>query len=226
MSITLIDGATGAGKSWFTTHLAYKEWRRNARIAINYPVKFGKNNEDITRWHELEETYHMNNCVLVIDDAIKLLNKQRWYLLPVSFVEKIAGHRHDHIDIITNIQDYTDIDSHIRKNVHTRYRCHSLFRFPNNDRIKPFLQLIYVVKKVRDLNNDGDTIKWRRAAWAGQFFFISRYWTRERYGTYTNIYLDRYICKLTYDYRKPKKEGAWLGKIYSRDMVNQGKAKI
>jgi hypothetical protein len=223
--IILIDGLTGSGKSWLTTQLIHKEWKRGAHAFLNYQVNFSADNDGVTRWHNLDELYHLKNGVIGIDDAFKLLAAENWRRLPTSFAEKIIAHRHDHVDIITNIQDFQNIDYHIRRNVHERHRCYSIFRFPVKDRVKPYLQLIVTVKKIRKLTNDTDRILWQKSG-ATKFHLISRYWTKELYGTYQNIYLDRYICATKFQKKIQEKKGSWLVKIYRRDLVNSGKAKI
>jgi len=223
--ITLIDGLTGSGKTWFTTYLIYKEWKRGANAYLNYNVKYGKGNDGVYRWHNLDELYTVKNGVIGIDDAFKLLDATRWHSLPVSFAEKIIAHRHDHIDIITNIQDYNNIDFRMRRNIHERYRCYSIFRFPRKERVKPYLQLIVISHRIRKLNDQTDRIQWQKKGGL-KFYFLSRFWTKELYGTYENIYLGRYICALKYEKKLKEKKGIWIGKIYRRDLVNQGKARI
>ncbi len=223
--ITLIDGLTGSGKTWLTTRLIYKAWKRGARAFLNYNVHFSDENEGVQRWHNLDELFHVKNGVIGIDDAFKILDATRWHSLPISFAEKIIGHRHDFVDIITNIQDYNNIDFRMRRNVHERYRCYSLLRLPLNDRMRPYLQIICVTHKIRKLNDQSDRIQWQKVGFM-KFYFLSRYWTRELYGTYENIYLDRYICASKYEKKLKEKKGSWIIKIYRRDLVNQGKARI
>lgn len=107
--ITLIEGQTGAGKTFLSVKLLYKEWKKGENIYSNHQLNFDSNDR-IKRWHNLDELYPLKNGTIFIDDAIKLLDAHRWHCLPPSFKEKIAGHRHDNLDIITNIQDFYQIN--------------------------------------------------------------------------------------------------------------------
>jgi hypothetical protein len=222
--ITCIIGLTGSGKTFIQTMLLHQEWKHGAKISVNYPVFFSKDNEDVERYHQLDELYSANNRVIGIDEGQKLFDARRWYNLPANFAEKIAGHRHDHLDIITNTQDLGHIDARIRQNIHQLYRCVSVFRFPQNDRVKPIIQMIRATKQIRKFDNLKNRITWERAN--TKLYFLSRYWTKTLYNTYTSIYLDRYICRIKYEKLKGWKTGQWTGKIYSRELVNSGKARI
>lgn len=222
--ITLIDGQTGTGKTWLTTRLAFQAWKKGFNIYTNYPLNFGSD-EGIMRWHNLDELYHLKNGIIIIDDAIKLLDAQKWYLLPSSFKEKISGHRHDHLDIITNIQNFYQINIDVRRNVHKLISMQSFFRSSADDRKRPLLQIIYAVERQRTSNFETGSTRWKQFG-RTKIFILSRLFTRTLYDTFDNIYLDRYICKLKYEKKMTDKRGIWTGKIYSRELVNQGKARI
>jgi len=223
--ITLIQGNTGSGKTWLTTRLAYKAWRKGATIYTNYSLNFGDDNDGIVRWHNLDELFHLKNGIILIDDAIKLLDATKWYLLPTSFKEKIAGHRHDYIDIITNIQDFYQIHIDIRRNVHSLINMQNIYRSSKNDRVAPALQIIRAIKKIRQADFDNERTRWTMQG-SPSYYILSKFFTKQHYNTYDNIYLNRFICALTYEMKPTMKRGQWAGKIYSREMVNQGKARI
>jgi len=222
--ITLIEGSTGSGKTFLSVKMLYRAWKKNVDIYTNHPLNFGSD-DGIIRWHTLDETYHFNKGIIFIDDAIKLLNARKWASLPSSFVDKISGHRHDHLDIITNIQDYYNIDVNLRRNVHELIRVQSLFRSTKNDRILPALQITMATRYKRSADHISERSRWIKAGYA-RFYFISRFFTKKLYETYDNIYLNRFVCKITYTKKLNQKKGDWFGKIYSRDLINQGKARI
>lgn len=217
--ITLIEGLTGAGKSWFMTKLVRRDWKIGADIHINYPVNFSVTNEGIFRWHNLDELYHLKRAVIAIDDAQRLLNARRWFLLPVAFMELISQHRHGGLDIYTTTQNFKDIDVYVRKNVHERYTCQSYFRYPRNDRLKPILQLLGIVKRKRIFSQNDDTIKWQKAN-RQKFYFLSRYWTKEYYDTYIDLNDEKFVIKIIL------KDKKWLIKMYSRDLLTRGKSRL
>lgn len=216
--ITVITGLTGSGKTWFMTRLMYYEWQRGASIFTNFPVNFNEDNTDIQRWHNLDELYHLTGGIIAIDEGQKLFDARRWQSLPVSFMEKIAQHRKHGLDIYTTTQDLGHIDVRVRSNIHELYNAQSIFRWPKNDRVKPILQLVKITKKKRIITADTDRLAWQKIA--HKFHLISRFWTKDLYNTYGDIGFERYICKIR------KRNGKWQAKIFARDLVNQGKARI
>lgn len=219
----VIDGLAGSGKSWLTARLIRAEWKRGARVYTNFGLKFSPDNEDIQRWHSLDEIYNISRGIVAIDDVQKLVG--HWLSMPAIFRDKVAEHRRHLLDFVTNTQDFTNIHRQIRINVHELYRCETIMRFPRSDRVFPILQIIRVVRKTRQISDNDQIIKFKKVGYA-RFHFISRFWTRDFHNTYADTINSRYICKLIYEKKATSKRGQWLGKIYSRDLVNRGKARI
>jgi len=220
---TVIDGLAGSGKTWLQTRLARKGWLRGADIWANYNINFGHDNDGVNRYNHLDEIFHLTKAILVIDDAQKLAGY--WQGMPITFRDKIAEHRHDHLDVLSTTQDFMNMHIQIRRNVHLLYRCQSLFRFPPDDRVKPIIQWIRVIKKERRLSDNADSIRFRKVGRA-RWHFISRFWTKIYYDTYENLSAERFICKLKYLKKPQSKEGEWLLKIYDKDLINSGRARI
>lgn len=216
--ITVITGLTGSGKTWYMTKLIHRDWQNGARVFTNFPMRFGENNEDVTRWHSLDELYHLNKGVIAIDEGQKLFDARRWASLPVSFAEKVAQHRKDFLDIYTTTQDIGHIDVRIRSNIHELYNCQTIFRWPRNERQHPILQCVRITRKERMITADTDRLAWRVVN--RKIFWISRLFTKTLYDTYATVGMERYLCRI----KREKKQ--WKAKIYSRDLVNQGKARI
>lgn len=206
--ITVITGLTGSGKTWFMARLMLKEWKAGTAIYTNFPVYFPNNNDHVFRWNTLSEIYHIKNGTVAIDEGQKLFDARMWSMLPQVFAEKIAQHRHHHVDIITTTQDLGHIDVRVRNNIHELFNCKTIFRFPKNDRVKPILQVIKIVKKQRSL--DEYNLNW--IATRSRIHFISRFFTKELYNTYGNLDLPRYLCQIK------REKGGWKGIIYSREI--------
>jgi GTPase SAR1 family protein len=215
--ITVITGLTGSGKTWLMTRLMLKDYQAGAEIFANFPLYFPNDNERVSRWHNLDELYNLNGGVIAIDEGQKLFDARRWGSLPVSFSEKIAQHRKHFLDIYTTTQDIGHIDLRVRSNIHELYNCQSVFRWPRNDRVKPILQIIRITKKRRKLS-DGDRLIWERIN--SRLKFISRFWTKDLYNTYGDIGFEKYLCKIK------REKNKWTAKIYSRQLVNNGKARL
>ncbi len=222
--ITVIYGLTGAGKTFLMTQLIYNDWKNGAMLNVNYPIYFSENNDNIKRWHQLDETYNLTQGIIAIDEGQKLFDARRWASLPVGFAEKIAQHRKHHLDIYTTTQDLGNIDLRVRQNIHEVYHCQSVARFPRNDRVKPVLQIIKVTRKIRVMDNNTNRITWKNIG--TKKLYLSRYWTRELYNTYADIGFERYLCKIKAIKKAPLGKRNWRVKLVSRDLLNRGKVRL
>lgn len=218
--ITLVTGLTGSGKTWFAVKKIFEDWKAGANVYSNTPLCFSGDweSERVQQFHQLAEIFHLTNGVIFIDEAQKLLDARRWASLPVSFAEMIAQHRKHFLDIYTTTQDIGHVDLRLRSLVHELYQCQSLLRFPRNERTHPTLQIIRITRKIRSFNNDSDRIVWVRQE--SRLYFISRFWTKKLYETFAEIGLTRYVTKTFY------KDKKWRTKIFNRDLVNSGKARL
>lgn len=222
--LTLVQGATGAGKTWFMVNVLLKpEWSRQTDIYPNFPMWFDNESTNVTRWHVLDDTFHLSNGIIAIDEGQKLLNARRWASLPIGFSDKIAEHRHDKLDIITASQDISHIDVRLRQNIHELYTCSSVVRFPRNQRIKPFFQVLKVNKKIKLPSADSGRLRWKKQG-HDKLYFLSRFWTKTYYDTHGQIGANDFLCKIKL-ITKGKKQ-VWSAKVYATDLVNSGKARI
>lgn len=222
--IILVEGLTNSGKTFFLTRLLKQEWDHGTEIYPNFNLWYDEEKTRINKWHSLPEIYHLYNGIIAIDEAQKLLEARRWASLPLSFAEKIAQHRKHALDIYTTSQSLSHVDKRFRDLIHELYYCSSVFRFPRNERVKPIFQFITVKKKTRKMFADG------RVLWIPEKktkrFFISKYWTKTYYNTYQDIGLSRFLCKAKYEKKPDQKRGKWTAKIYSRELVNSGRARL
>lgn len=222
--ITVIDGLTGSGKTFVMTSILYKYWKAGDKIYPNYELLFSEENENIEEWEYLDETSRMTNGVVAIDEGQKFFDAVINGTVPAGFWEKVAQHRKDFIEFITTTQDFLHIHWRVRSNVHQRITCRSIFRIPRNERILPLLQLIKVTPKLRRPDHEERTIKWIKKK--SYYLLISRLWTKKRYNTYRSIGLDRFLCKVFYQRKPGQRKGKWRAKIYSRQLVINGKARM
>ena len=210
--LTVIDGLTGSGKTYLMSRLLLKARKQGDLIYPNLSLNFPNENEGVFRWHSLSETYNITNGTIAIDEGQKLFAARNWADLPVTFADKIASTRHEFLNIITTTQDFGHIDVIVRQNIHERYSCQSLFRFPKSDRIEPIIQIIRIVHKKRSWD-DALGIKWLKSG--TRTVYISKYWTKKLYDTYANINLSHFVCLIKRDKKK------WLITLTSRQLSNR-----
>jgi hypothetical protein len=216
--ITCIIGQTGSGKTWLMTRLLYDQYRYyNAKIVSCYPLHFPEDAQTSRFW-QLSDLYSLSGCVIGFDELQKLLNAKNWASLPVMFMDLICQHRHSAIDIYGTTQDLAQIDISLRRNIHELFVCQTIVRFPINERVKPFFHWIRVVKKKRRFDVATDRLAWEKVGRA-KWYFISRFWTRTLYDTYSKTRLTKY---LTWTKRKDKK---WTTVIANRQLVAAGKVR-
>lgn len=221
--IVLIQGSAGSGKTWLMSRLLKAEWKRGTKIYPNFPLWYDDQRTNIQRWHNLDETFSLENGIIAIDESQKFLDARKWASLPVAFTEKIAMHRHHHIDMYTTTQDFGHIDVRMRTNVHEMFKCESLIRFPINQRYRPVFQVIKSQRFKRSF--DSNRVRWVRQGMPS-FHFISKFWTKTYYNTYGDVGKEDYVCKLIYEKKVKTKEGDWIMKLYARELVESGKARM
>jgi len=207
--MTVIDGLTGSGKTFLMTRLLLKARKQGDNIYANLNLNFPNDNEGVYRWHALSETFNLTQGTLGIDEGQKLFSSRNWLNLPVSFADKIASSRHEFLNIITTTQDFGHIDIIVRNNIHERYSCRSIFRFPKREKFKPIIQIIRIIHKQRSFD-DVAGIKWAKSG--SKFKLLSKYWTRELYDTHANINLSHFVCLIKRDKKK------WLITLTSRQL--------
>lgn len=222
--IIVIEGLAGSGKTWLAVRLAKKEWQKGRKIFPNFPLWF-ETTEDIKRWHNLDECYNLTDGVLLIDESQKFLDARKWHSLPMTFTEKIAMHRHHHLDIITTTQDLGHIDIRLRQNVHELFRCDTVMRFPRSQAHKPILQIIKITRKIRNYNSDSGRVYWIKQGFS-KFHFISRYFTKNYYNTYGDVGEHKFLCRILYKKNASEKKGKWTAKVYSKELVDRGRARL
>jgi len=218
----VIEGEAGSGKTWFQTKLVRREWQNGEKIYSNYDLTFSPKNEDIHRFYSLDETYRLERGILSFDELQDLAGY--WQSMPISFRNKIAHHRHHLLTVYSNTQAFRDLHTELRRNVHIRYRCRSVLRFPFNDAKLPIFQWIQINKKTKVAINANDEPKFK-AVGRTKNFFLSKYWTRSYYNTHANIDFNRFVCKLIYK-RKNNERGCWILKVIDRDLISQGKKRL
>ena len=223
--ITLIEGSTGAGKTLLMSRLTRKEWKQGRKIYPNFPMWFDEAATDVTRWHVLDDTFNLENGIICIDESQKLLNNRRWQSLPQAFIDKIAMHRHHHVDIITTTQDFGHVDNKLRDNIHVRYRCQNIFRFPRNERRRPIFQIITASKYNRVFEGNSMRPLWIKSK-IPHFMFVSKYWTKTYYNTYGEVGQEKFICRAKFQKKNQKMGGVWRVRIINRHLVESNRKRL
>lgn len=216
--IVIFAGPAGSGKTILMSRLLRKRWKKGEIIYSNFPLWFDEDQNNIVRWHNLAETYHLKKGCLAIDESQKLLDARKWSTLPSSFTEKIAMHRHHHLDIFTTTQDFGHIDVRMRTNAHELFECRSIIRLPGKQTVKPIFQICKAIRKTRSFNSETQSIRWTKTG--SRRIFISKFWTKTYFDTYGEVGGPHFVCRIQ------STCGKWKGKLYSRELTDRGKARL
>lgn len=223
--IIVVEGLTGSGKTMFASMLVEKEWKSGLMIYPNFPLWYDNEATRIKRWHNLDETFHITNGVLFVDESQKVFDARRWQSLPMSFAEKVAMNRHHGLDLITTTQDLMHIDVRVRDNVHVLYHCDVIFRYPKNEKVKPLIQITRITKRTKSYNRETNRVIWKPTPFT-KTLYISKYFTKTHYNTYGDVGQEKFLCKIFFQKKPNEKLGMWRSKLYSREVVDRGKARI
>lgn len=222
--IILFEGIAGSGKTLLLSRMVRKEWKRKREIYSNFPLWYDEDKTRVKRWYALDETYHLKEGVLVIDEGQKFFDARDWFNLPKTFRDLLSEHRHHFLDVYTTTQNARFIDYRVRANIHEVFKCQSIFRFPGKQRHKPLIQIIRATHR-RRIMDENDRITWEKDG-RSKYYFISKLWTRTYYDTYGKMDQSKFVCKVNYQRKAFTKKGLWRIRIINRDLLDRGRKRI
>lgn len=128
MSVTIITGLTGTGKTYFMTRQALKHAEKNPDMPIfsNYHIKNDLFPRRVEYFDDPEKLEKMERCIVLIDDGAIWFNSRRWQDFSYNLQYKIINNRKDGLKIYVTTQYYGSLESTIRENCHFYYECKKL----------------------------------------------------------------------------------------------------
>jgi len=136
--IYLVDGKNRSGKDFWTTRQLYRIWKRTGiQIYTTQPLNFKK--PFVNKWlvkkfyypigfTELEEIFHVTNCIIYFTEGQELFHSQNWDRLPERFRRKLNIHAHDRIDLWVTTPHAGMIDINYRRLIHKWYHAKRIFQ--------------------------------------------------------------------------------------------------
>jgi len=217
--ITCITGLHGSGKTWFLVHkFLYPYWLNGGKILSYNQLYFSEDQERCERFWQLPDLYTASNVLIGFPEIQKLLNAAAWRSLPVMFSDLLSQHRHSRVNLVGDTQNLMFIDPNLRRHIAELYVCRTVLRIPADESIPPIIHWIAVQKKVRDLDEKTDSVKFVRIG-RPQWYFISRFWTKKLYDTYEKSNLNEYLIWATL------RKGKWTVNMASRQLIASGRVK-
>jgi len=124
--IYVISGKVGAGKTYYCVKLAKYFLERGVNVYSNILIDF-KNLKPAKKlfkkyalgtlyyWNNLEQFIHIDNGIILFDEAASVFEPRLWYNLPYEHRIKFQQHRKDKLDIYLTAQNFNRLDIIIRQ---------------------------------------------------------------------------------------------------------------
>lgn len=124
MSLRIVEGAKGSGKSVWATHLAYLAYRHGRNVFANYKLEFPYTTIDEDTFTTPEGRKELQDCVVVVDEAHNYFGARNF----MSESNKSAGLfqrqlRKRKCDMILTSQQAIAIDIDFRRNLEILDEC-------------------------------------------------------------------------------------------------------
>lgn len=215
--ISCIIGLHGSGKTWLMVNkFLYPHWKSGGNVISYNQLHFSDDNERISRFWQLSDLYTATNALIGFPEIQKLLNAQAYRSVPAMFMDLLCQHRHSQLNIIGDTQDLMFIDPNLRRHIAELYVCQTMLRWPKDETKFPWLHWIRVQKKVRRFDLKTDRVAFVKEGRA-QWYFISRFWTKNLYDTYEKSHLTKFIKWVS------KKQKKWTVHLINRQLIAAGK---
>lgn len=195
-----ISGATGAGKTYVATkYFTLDNWYHSEDVYSNIDLyvskykkwifKKPKNPGTIYRFEHIEDTYHLENCTVLFDDAGKVFNSKRWAEISLEFADKLQTHRHDKLKFISTSPSIKRIYNEFRLLVHRWYYVEKVFQIGTED--KNFLSLHRYCELDIDQIETAETDKMADRVSRYKYFILGL-WSKRYYDTHAQIKSHKY----------------------------------
>jgi hypothetical protein len=181
MSVTIISGLTGTGKTYFMTKLALKHAIAfpDMPIYANYHINNDLFPKKIEYFDDPEKLSDISHALVLIDDGAIWFNNRRWHEFSYDLQYKIINNRKDGLKIYVTTQYFEGIESTIRENCHFYYECEKLIG--SGEFSKKIWGIIRVRQYYPRLHD-----KIRRKPLSSKYFLLRKKYT-DMYDTYEKI---------------------------------------
>jgi len=113
MSISIVEGRPGTGKSVFLTVMILRYLNAGHEVYSNVDIKLKETDKRFLRFHlieSLDECTKLRKGKIVLDEVQVYLNSRNWDKLPVKFQLFLQQHRHRGLDILGATQSVKRAD--------------------------------------------------------------------------------------------------------------------
>jgi len=133
MSIYIITGKTGHGKTAFMTNWIRGSLKAGRRVYSNIKInvdnlglkkkieegfinklKDRESSKQLLYWSNFSDWRYMTDGIAFVDEGLVYFNARNWEKLPTNLQMKFVQHRKDKVDLVFNVQHYTFIEKTLR----------------------------------------------------------------------------------------------------------------
>jgi hypothetical protein len=182
MSVNVITGLTGSGKTYALLRLAMeldKKVPLKFKFFSSFHIDDSKFRHKIEFFNDPRKFAEMEQSVVLLDDAGKWFGAQDWAYLPQEIRFKIIDNRKSGLKVYCTSQSFNDLDSMIRRNCHRYYETVKVFGSDEfSDKVYGLIRLTEYDPRYWD--------KIRRERKTRRYFWLSSKHTR-LYDTYEKV---------------------------------------
>lgn len=243
MSVYVLFGPPGSGKSWYVTKVAMTEMRRGTQVFTNFPIIFDtisfknvlfnifRKKANKKPWRIINRSFQMKNeyideglydKVIIVDEAYREFNSHDWKSFGIDHHTFFATNRHNLNDIWVMAQGYKRVNVVIREmaNYYVYMRKKSVPFFI------PFIggmPLVFVAEYYLEESDFSNRhVAPKSAEFKKYFFFFTNMATNTAYDTH---YFRKQVTRESYDQWEDEREkamtpGQFLKIFISENLIN------
>jgi hypothetical protein len=124
MSLRIIEGGKGGGKTVYATHLAYLAFRHGRNVFANYRLEFPHSTIDEDTFTTPEGREKLTDCVIVVDEAHNYFGARDFMSASNKAADKFQRQiRKRKCDVILTTQQAIAVDIAFRRNLEIMDEC-------------------------------------------------------------------------------------------------------
>lgn len=169
MSVTLLLGAPGYGKSTYLASIVKKSKKKGLNIYSNVYIEGAKM---LDLKNDLN-FYRMENGIVLVDEAGAEWDNRDWKNFSDRNKRFFQMHRHYNLDIVVSCQNYEDVDAKIKRLTTRILVCKKSILYPYLIKVKSITQDV-------DISEDKSAIiavfEWKLFFLGNRYIYAPMYW--------------------------------------------------
>jgi zona occludens toxin (predicted ATPase) len=169
MAIHIYTGRPGTGKTYVLIRKALEALKKHRHVYCYYQLQIKTDSPYLHYWKSFSELLHVQNGIILLDEAQIWFNSRKWERLPDDWQYKLQQHRKDSLTILGTVQNIKRLDTIVRELVSNYYECKKIFRL--------------IMVREFDIS-EADKIR-RKPLWVWFYFLRKKFYSK--YNTYAKL---------------------------------------